>query len=219
MSYEKHILGQKQYELTDHLGDVLATISDKRVADSLTGSHRMGALDTIQTYKPVVVSATDYYPFGMQMPGRYMCDTATHSFNTTLVETIPYFIYRYFPFPGAYPTVSYVGTGYPTSLMSGDLLLNTTSTGDGLTMTIDSLDPYVSQTITLVTGGSSTLLSPVAYTAQIISGTVLASYAVGDGGTYVMPFTPDGTSVTLTITQTSTYSGTLDLLGIYLPRF
>ena len=68
----QHITGLKQYELTDHLGDVLATISDARQVDS--PKYR----GSIRWYEPVVQSAYDYYPFGMLMPGRYRTDSGTH---------------------------------------------------------------------------------------------------------------------------------------------
>ncbi len=54
--------GEKAYELTNHLGNVLVTISDKRLAAVSNG--------TITAYNADVISASDYYPFGMQMPGR-----------------------------------------------------------------------------------------------------------------------------------------------------
>ena len=55
--------GDKLFELTNHLGNVLATISDKKYGVSLDGS-------TVDHFIPQVVSANDYYPFGAQMPGR-----------------------------------------------------------------------------------------------------------------------------------------------------
>jgi RHS repeat-associated protein len=57
--------GNKFFELTNHLGNVLATVSDKRmgVADS-TDTTQVGY------YTANVVTANDYYPFGMEMPGR-----------------------------------------------------------------------------------------------------------------------------------------------------
>ncbi|RFM25567.1 RHS repeat domain-containing protein, partial [Deminuibacter soli] len=53
----------KLFELTNHLGNVLATVSDRRQLVSLNNT-------TIDHYEPVLLSATDYYPFGMEMPGR-----------------------------------------------------------------------------------------------------------------------------------------------------
>jgi RHS repeat-associated protein len=50
--------GNKLFELTNHLGNVLATVSDKRYGVSIDDS-------TVVYYNPELVSANDYYPFGM----------------------------------------------------------------------------------------------------------------------------------------------------------
>jgi hypothetical protein len=52
------IRGNKVFELSNHLGNVLATVSDKRW------------LQTAGWYKADVRSAQEYYPFGMMMVGR-----------------------------------------------------------------------------------------------------------------------------------------------------
>jgi RHS repeat-associated protein len=52
--------GYKQYELTNHLGNVLVTISDRKFAVSSTSNSSL-----IDHYEPVILSAQDYYPFGM----------------------------------------------------------------------------------------------------------------------------------------------------------
>jgi hypothetical protein len=54
LAYSSRTLGEKQYELTNHLGNVLAVITDKKLANN----------------EPDVVSTSDYFPFGMTMPGR-----------------------------------------------------------------------------------------------------------------------------------------------------
>jgi len=62
-------LGLKRYELSNHLGNVLATISDKPV---LEGDH----------YKAELLSAQDYYPFGMLQPDRsYSLGSYRYGFN------------------------------------------------------------------------------------------------------------------------------------------
>ncbi len=61
------ILGNKQYELSNHLGNVLETVSDRKFS--------VGSGSAVSYYNADVISATDYYNFGMQMPGR--------EFNTT----------------------------------------------------------------------------------------------------------------------------------------
>jgi RHS repeat-associated protein len=50
--------------LSNHLGNVLVTVSDKKIA---VDSDNDG---TINYYNADVVTANEYYPFGMQMPGR-----------------------------------------------------------------------------------------------------------------------------------------------------
>src|SRR5690606_17862810 len=55
--------GEKIFELSNHLGNVLVAISDRRVEHSTSGT-------TIDYYEASVVSASDYYPFGMGMPER-----------------------------------------------------------------------------------------------------------------------------------------------------
>lgn len=56
--------GQKFFEVSNHLGNVLATVSDKKAG---IDTNNDGVLDYFQAE---VVSANDYYPFGMLMPGR-----------------------------------------------------------------------------------------------------------------------------------------------------
>ena len=55
--------GNKFFELSNHLGNVLVTVSDKKIAHD-------GGSGVIDYYNADVVTANDYYPFGMQMPGR-----------------------------------------------------------------------------------------------------------------------------------------------------
>ncbi|MBR4536059.1 MAG: hypothetical protein IKO62_05315, partial [Bacteroidales bacterium] len=53
-------IGYRQYELTDHLGNVMATILDRRQPYSSGDA----------TYKPYIISTTDYYPFGNPIANR-----------------------------------------------------------------------------------------------------------------------------------------------------
>ncbi|WP_344813453.1 RHS repeat-associated core domain-containing protein, partial [Chitinophaga oryziterrae] len=56
------IRGKKFFELSNHLGNVLATVSDKKTS-IFTGS-------VFDHYDAAIVSSQEYYPFGMQMPER-----------------------------------------------------------------------------------------------------------------------------------------------------
>ena len=56
--------GDKVYELTNHLGNVLATVSDRKISEDSNS-------DNIHDYFLAdVKSFSDYYPFGSLMPGR-----------------------------------------------------------------------------------------------------------------------------------------------------
>jgi RHS repeat-associated protein len=68
--------GKKLFELTNHLGNVLATVSDKKF-----GTPTTGIPSQISYYTADVKSAQDYYPFGMEMPGRQYNATYPYSFN------------------------------------------------------------------------------------------------------------------------------------------
>ncbi len=58
------ILGKKRYELGDHRGNVYNTISDvKRVGETVEGN-----LGLVAFYTSDIVSASDYYPYGMPIP-------------------------------------------------------------------------------------------------------------------------------------------------------
>jgi RHS repeat-associated protein len=64
----QHLVGQKQYELSNHLGNVQATISDLPV--------KVGEAHT-EYHAPALPAVYDYYPFGMLMPDRYTSDTSS----------------------------------------------------------------------------------------------------------------------------------------------
>ncbi|WP_158267056.1 RHS repeat-associated core domain-containing protein [Chitinophaga niastensis] len=55
--------GNKVFELSNHLGNVLATISDRK--RQITSDNT-----TIDHYEPFIISAQDYAPFGMELVGR-----------------------------------------------------------------------------------------------------------------------------------------------------
>lgn len=59
----QRILGHKIYELSNHLENVIATLSDRKVQVPLTTT-------TVAYYLPDVLTSHDYYAFGAQMDGR-----------------------------------------------------------------------------------------------------------------------------------------------------
>ena len=67
--------GKRNYELTNHLGNILAVINDRKT-DSLSATNvKLG-------YNAVVISATDYFPFGMAIDSRsYTSSLYRYGFN------------------------------------------------------------------------------------------------------------------------------------------
>ncbi len=79
-----HTLGLKNYELTNHLGNVLAVVFDEKQSSTVAE----------------VVSLNDYYPFGMEMPGRkfekyasegYRFGFTGHEKESDMVEGVRFF--------------------------------------------------------------------------------------------------------------------------------
>ncbi len=69
-----HELKRKSFELSNHLGNVLVTVSDARTANNAGG--------TVASFNAVVVSAQDYYAFGSTMVGRSITSTSyRYTFN------------------------------------------------------------------------------------------------------------------------------------------
>jgi RHS repeat-associated protein len=61
---KQRLLGHKLYELGDHLKNTLATVSDKKSAGA-------------NSYSAIVLSANNYYPFGMTMPNANNLNTSS----------------------------------------------------------------------------------------------------------------------------------------------
>mgnify|MGYP000196785948 CR=1 FL=1 len=65
--------GKRNYELTNHLGNVMAVINDRKT-DTTIGVNK--------GYNAVVISATDYFPFGMAIDSRsYTSALYRYGFN------------------------------------------------------------------------------------------------------------------------------------------
>ena len=76
-------VGSKRYELTNHLGNVLAVITDNKIAVASPGNSSL-----TDHYEADVVSAQDYYAFGMQMVGRtFNIGSYRYGFNGMEKET------------------------------------------------------------------------------------------------------------------------------------
>ncbi len=60
-------IGDKNYELSNHLGNVLNVVTDRKLPIEGTGSDA----GTVAFFTPDVISYSDYDPFGMQLFGRH----------------------------------------------------------------------------------------------------------------------------------------------------
>ncbi len=67
--------GMKFFELSNHLGNVLVTISDKKFEIDAKEDGN------VENYKADVVGANDYYPGGMLMPGRSVAAAGGYRFG------------------------------------------------------------------------------------------------------------------------------------------
>jgi YD repeat-containing protein len=67
--------GQKIFELSNHLGNVLVTITDKKIGVDANGDG------LIESYTADVVTAQDYYPPGMLEPGRQFNATTGYRYG------------------------------------------------------------------------------------------------------------------------------------------
>ena len=79
--WSSRIVGQKRYELTNHLGNVMGVVSDK-VTEVASGNTKVE--------RATLKAAYDYYPLGMLMPGRHTADTARHYVTMNQVVMVPH---------------------------------------------------------------------------------------------------------------------------------
>ena len=79
---------KKLYELTDHRGNVMVVVSDVKKPIRSTVDTNL-----VRGYEPVVITATDYYPFGMQMPGRHGFATESGTWHGSYAFSIPPYLF------------------------------------------------------------------------------------------------------------------------------
>jgi hypothetical protein len=193
-------LGQKQYELSSHLGNVQATVSDKRYVQK----QYLSTTDSLRKGFAVAVRALyDYYPFGMPMKERSTSDTTTQSVYMSQVVYSPQYTKVNNAMSGASITsVNYTGQSASISKVLSSLLPNVP-----VQMKIDLL--YTNKPLYLAIQQGSAA-SPSVYTNLLYSTTMNSS------GTYTISFTPTQSSVQLSIaysyfnTNANTLCFTLD---------
>jgi len=194
-----HFLGQKQYELSSHLGNVQATLSDKRYVQK----QYLSTTDSLRKGFAVAVRALyDYYPFGMPMKERSTSDTTTQSVYMSQVVYSPQYTKVNNAMSGASITslnttastnyngsINYTGQSASISKVLSSLLPNVP-----VQMKIDLL--YTNKPLYLAIQQGSAA-SPSVYTNLLYSTTMNSS------GTYTISFTPTQSSVQLSIAYSS----------------
>jgi|GEM_PF-4686275 RHS repeat-associated protein len=77
-NYYNRNLGYKNYELTDHLGNVMMTITDRKLG---SGPSFTGVSEPVTNYIADISSSNDYYPFGATMPFRQSGSAYRFAYN------------------------------------------------------------------------------------------------------------------------------------------
>jgi RHS repeat-associated protein len=145
----QYLAGQKQYELSNHLGNVQATVSDLPV--------KVGEAHT-EYHAPALPAVYDYYPFGMLMPDRYTSDTSSECVTVSQTKWVTTWVtHCYLAADWVWPAYSYYGT---VSVSTSSGLQIAANESSGVYFEMDVL-PYEQQDVYLQTdafySGSGTL--------------------------------------------------------------
>lgn len=179
--------GEKLYELTNHLGNVLATVSDRKFGVT------SGSGSLTDHYTADVITAQDYYPFGMIMPGRsFSSSFYRYGFNGKENDNEvkgegnqqDYGMRIYDPRIGKFLSVDPITKQYP-ELTPYQFASNRPIDGidqDGL-----EWEPYWSSTVPAKLASLKATLSPERYNQldrrgfNIVAGGLAGSFGVGAG--------------------------------------
>jgi hypothetical protein len=184
----KHIIGQKQYEITDHLGNVLSLVSDKRI---LGQNYLLGGFN--------------YFPFGQLISSEFLPDPLC--LKTSSVEEIYVSV----------PTWQRVDTACkPCNVIAGVPLYSSTGL-KLLDSSLDSLGEYrdsfsyqlpchvppgFSYTIVVNVPSFFRINPATAFTPCLSSGgTTTCFTAIAAAGRYYYTFTPADSIIVLKIAQ------------------
>ncbi|MDI9318915.1 MAG: hypothetical protein QM530_00435 [Phycisphaerales bacterium] len=192
--------------MTNHLGNVLSTISDNRY-DKKLGTGSGPSLDTIKVFAPAITASYDYYPFGMLMPGRYLAaDTITQWVDILAEHDAGVSSLSFMAMPtGASP----LGGGSLTTLPGDALQVQADTIGDGMERPIAVT---ANQYTELQLDASMLLGDPMRASVyelvhdsnQVLRPCEIASSIMSIEGTYILDFTPTTSTVYLRLAYHAT---------------
>ena len=180
------ILGQKQYEETDHLGNVVITASDKKYALADISDS------VITAYNAELPSTYDYYPFGMLMPGRFTSDTSTQCATITQTVMVPTVVSYTDPLTLA--TVYNLSVSALSGITANTINIATTAANQGITLSLANAEVFKENTFELTVNRIPTGLEYIAeiYEYNIGDTLLLTSMAVDRDATFTLHFKPCG---------------------------
>ena len=180
----------------------------------------------IVTWKPIVISAHDYYPFGEYMPGRYMADTASHCLTTTVNTIVPSIYYDSVNWialnaSGAVVThpVGLLGTVTLTNVLGVLLDETTTRNGSGISTSIPyvaAASTHVDVVVSGVIGGVFTFTATDNATGGFLSSTIHSGLGITTVAVPLNP--PHSNSVTISITGSTLLPDVIGLIYLVLPH-
>ncbi|MBL7883998.1 MAG: hypothetical protein JNL69_08000, partial [Bacteroidia bacterium] len=179
-----HYQGYKRYELSNHLGNVMSTITDRKIAVDTVGN------DTISFYIADIMSQYDYYPFGVIKTNR-LC---TYDTVGTITDTL-----LYEPFDS--------GTGGFTTVCSTTLSNSSSQLQATCTCAFKGQHSFgASKEISLTNGVSYT----ISYSLDVVCGASIRVILKNPSGVAVDSTVKTSTG-TYTINYTPSSSGTYNL--------
>ncbi|MEO6832510.1 MAG: hypothetical protein ABI169_09915, partial [Chitinophagaceae bacterium] len=200
-----HIIGQKQYELVNHLGNVQETVSDKKYSKDLNDDSMR------DEYRAASVMVYDYYPFGELMPGRSL-DTAGLCVTRNIYQEVPQSTW----FNGG-PLDGSGGGSAATAVGAASI-----SSGTGTGIDVGGASGGIQFTISGITAWSIYLQPYFNFISGIATVTLWQGTTVGTGGVQIASTTTGvispAASIGATVRGTPTSPATITVV-ITMPAF
>jgi hypothetical protein len=159
----------------------------------------------VDYYYPVIATATDYYPFGMEMPYRNTVDTNTHRTNITAIEILPVHHAVTKPYTDLPARMTPFGGATVASSPPGQRI--TASPGNGVKYSVPFVTPGYSQSVIINIAAAA---GSVIYSAVVKQGTtVIGSLSTINliAGANTINYTPGAGSVDIEIINSGFVTG------------